>query len=232
MGIKIQIIRETTEKEIKKDIPLEETSENTERAIPKQKKGLFKALRERFQGISLRNSINTVQDRVKKQRVKTYIVSSQENPNDYEYVEATSASEAIRLSPYENKDVLYAKIKPEYNAYIVDEVVGNYPTYIEPREISEKAGDARMYYFEEYENYLYFLYMKYDATKVNSFYVAWERNQSPKVTPDELYDAITWTDLIKEAFKPKEITTLDKLNPTLLLGLIGCLIFLIIVMQG
>ena len=225
-------IERTGKKEKKEQTPSEPIAEQTTETTESTKKSLFSRIKERFQGISLKESINTIKQKNTERRIKTYLVCSQDNPNDYEYIEAVSVEDAIEKSPYLDKKAVFANVKPEYNAYMIDEVVGCYPTYIEPKEINEKAADARLFYFDEYDCYMYFLYNKYNAERTESYYVAWERNAQPKITPDILYDAITWQDLIKEAFKPKELATLDKLNPALLLGLIGCLIFLIIILMG
>lgn len=210
--------------------PTEENAK-TSNNPSEEKQGLFKRLKKRFEGISFRKSIDTLKESVSKRKTKTYVVSFTENPTEYEYVEATSASDAIAKSAYVDKELLQASVRPQYNCYVVDEVVGCYPCYIEPNDVA-KIKDARMYYFNEFGTYLYFLYNKYDTNKVTSSFIAWERIDTPKLTPDELFDAITWTDLIKEAFKPHEIVTLDKLNPTILLGLIGCLILLIVIFMG
>ena len=186
-------------------------------------------LRERIKNINIRKRFEDAFQAVKNRRMKTWVVSDLETPNEYEYVEAVSEQDAIARSSYVDKANLVADVRAEYNVFILDPKNGSYKSYVEPTDIRAKIPRAKVYDFEG--EYLYYLVREYDKETGVGKLIAYERPDKVDISPEVLFEARNWRGNITEMIKSRDIWTLEKLSAPLLLGLLGILVFLLLIVS-
>lgn len=179
---------------------------------------------------SLKETLAPIKERIRQNKIKTWIVHYAETPYEYEYVDAVSAKEAIALSPYTEKADLFAEEKPKYNVFIIDAKNGSHKAYIDEKKLLEQLPDAKQFMFEG-DGPMYYLVRQYNDDKKTSKLVEYDRPTEVLVSPDNLYDARNWKPDIAEMIKTKDIISLEKLQAPLLLGLLGLLILLFVIMS-
>lgn len=185
-------------------------------------------LKDRFKSIQVRRRFKDARTKIRDRKMKTWKVSHVENPYDYEFIDAISEKDAIARSSYIEKEELVATVKPEFNVFILDQYNGSYKTYMDEKKIRDTIPDAKIYDFEG--EYLFYLHREYDKQK-NSKLVAYERPKEVAVSPEVLFEARNWKNDIKELIKTRDHLSLDKLSTPLLLGMMGMLVFLIVIIQ-
>lgn len=163
-----------------------------------------------------------------KKGFKTWRVADVNTPGEYEYVDARTEEEAIALSSYIDKQDLYATIKPEHNAFILDPKIGSYRTFLEDKDIADKIPNARIYDFEGTP--LYYLVREYTDKGANL--IAYTRPANVSVSPDVLYDARAWGKDLKKALKFKSTLALENLSTGVILGVLGLLILLLVILMN
>lgn len=159
---------------------------------------------------------------------KTWQVFHIDSPNDYEYVDAKTEKDAIARSSFEDKDDLFANEKPEKNCFIIDVKNGSYETFIEDKKIHEEIPNARIWDFEG--KFMYYLYREYKADGTSRL-VGYSRPEKVLISPDTLNDAIHWTPPLLKILKTSSMFSMENLSKSLILGVLGLLIFLVIILM-
>ena len=222
MALKKKKIELEVPEEVIEETPVPDEPETPPEPVKEKKKSWLDK--------SVSETLAPVKERIRQQKLKTWIVHYAETPFEYEYVEAVSAKEAIELSPYTDKTDLFAEPKPQYNVFIIDAKNGSHKAFIDEKKLLEQLPDAKQFIFEG-DGPMYYLVRQYNDDKKTSKLIEYDRPTEVLVSPDNLYDARNWKPDIAEMIKTKDIISLEKLQAPLLLGLLGLLVLLFIIMS-
>lgn len=167
----------------------------------------------------------------RKKKTFTYMVNTIDSPMDYEYIEATSEADAIEKSAYMDKSIVRAKLKPEYNCYVLDMINGAGREYIEPKELKIKCPDAKEFEFSSFNSRLYYVYREYNEDMTEYKLVPFTRPVDSKFMPDMLYHATCWEKDLHTIMTCKDTKTIDTIQSGALLALVGILFILIVILM-